>query len=100
MRERTNGLDGSALPLPLVFRPTTACRPPHHQAGSDRLVLSFLFFFLFFSYLLVLIQLYFKNWIVFCVLRLDYMRNRENERKKKNPKERERIDIIVAVIIF
>ena len=52
-----------------------------------------------FSYLLVLIQLYFKNWILFCVLCLDYVRNGENERKK-NPKERERIDIIVAGIIF
>ena len=39
-----------------VRRPTATHPPPHHQAGSVRLVL---FFFLFFSYLLVLIQLYF-----------------------------------------
>ena len=63
MRERTDGLDGSALLPPLIFRPTTTCRPPHHQAGSDRLLFSF-----FFSYLLVLIQRYFKNFILFCVL--------------------------------
>ena len=50
-------------------------------------------------FFLVLIQLYFKNWILFCVLCLDYVRNEENERKK-NPEERERIDIIVAGIIF
>ena len=68
VRERTDGLDGSALPPPLVFRPTTTCRPPHHQAGSDRLLFSFSFSFFFsFSYLLVLIQLYFKNWILFYV---------------------------------
>ena len=86
----------------LVHRPTAARPPPHHQAGSDWLVISFFLFFflfLFFSQLLVLIQLYFKNWILFCVLCLDYVRNGENERKK-NPKERERIDIIVAGIIF
>ena len=53
----------------------------------------------FFPYLLVLIQLYFKNWILFCVLYLDYVRNGENERKK-NSEERERIDIIVTEIIF
>ena len=38
---------------------------------------------------------------MFCVLCLDYVRNEENEEKKKrNPKERERINIIVAGIIF
>ena len=67
----------------------------------ERIVMNF---FLFFSYLLVLIQLYFKNWILFCVLCLDYVRNGENERKKekrkRNLEERERIDIIVARIIF
>ena len=64
--------------------------PPHYRLSSSpppgwvRSACSFFsFLFSFFSYLLVLIQLYFKNWIVFCVLRLDYMRNRENERKKK-----------------
>ena len=61
-----------------IRRPTTACPSPHLQAGSDQLVLFFLF-----SYLLVLIQLYFKNWILFCVLCLDYLRNEENERKKE-----------------
>ena len=45
-------------------------------------------FFLFFSYLLVLIQLYFKNWILFCVLCLDYVRNGENERKKEKKKKK------------
>ena len=44
---------------------TAARRPPHHQAGSDQIVL--FFSFSFFSYLLVLIQFYFKNWILFCV---------------------------------
>ena len=59
-------------------------------------------FSFFFSYLLVLIQLYFKNCFVFCVLCLDYVRNGENERRKKkrNPEERERIDIITASVIF
>ena len=37
---------------------------------------------------------------MFCVLCLDYVRNGENEREKKNPEERERIDIIIAGIIF
>ena len=55
-----------ASPLPLVVLPTD-------RFGSDRLVFFFSFFF---SYLLVLIQLYFKNWILFCVLYLDYVRNR------------------------
>ena len=48
-----------ASPLPLQHL--------HRQAGSDRLV----FFCFFFSYLLVLIQIYFKNWILFCGLCLD-----------------------------
>ena len=47
----------STTRLPLVILPTT-------KLGQVGL---FLFFF-FFSYLLVLIQLYFKNWIFFCVL--------------------------------
>ena len=39
---------------------------PTNRLGSDRLFLIFIFFL---SYLLVLmIQLYFKNWILFCVL--------------------------------
>ena len=39
---------------------------PANRLGSDRLFLSFIFFL---PYLLVLmIQLYFKNWILFCVL--------------------------------
>ena len=39
---------------------------PTNRLGSDRLFLSFIFFL---PYLLVLmIQLYFKNWILFCVL--------------------------------
>ena len=72
----------STAPPPLILLPTT------------KLVQIGLFFFSFFlfSYLLVLIQLYFKNWILFCVLCLDYVRNRENERKKRNLEERERID--------
>ena len=41
---------------------------PTNRLRSDRL-------FFFFSYLLVLIQLYFKNWILFCILCLDYVRN-------------------------
>ena len=63
----------STAPPPLVLLPTT------------KLVQIGLFFFSFFlfSYLLVLIQLYFKNWILFCVLCLDYVRNGENERKKE-----------------
>ena len=68
------------------------------ETGSDRLVL----FFFFFSYLLVLIQLYFKNCILFCVLCFVFglcEKRREWERKK-NPEERERIDIIIAGIIF
>ena len=43
---------------------TTACRPPHQSAW----VRSAPPLFFFFSYLLILIQLYFKNWILFCVL--------------------------------
>ena len=62
--------------------------PPHCRSSSStplswvRSACSFFFFPFFFSYLLVLIQLYFKNWILFCVLCLDYVRNGENERKK------------------
>ena len=41
---------------------TAARRPPHRSAWVRS------FFFFFFSYLLVMIQLYFKNWILFCVL--------------------------------
>ena len=123
-----------ASPPPLIILPT-------NRLGSDRLVLFFFFFFFFsffFSYLLVLIQLYFKNWILFFVLCLDYVRNgvrlacsffllsffhiclfwfnfilrirycfvfglcekRREWEKKKNLEERERIDIIVAGIIF
>ena len=56
----------SAAPLLLVLLPTT-------RVGQISL-------FFFFPYLLVLIQLYFKNWILFCVLCLDYVRNGENEK--------------------
>ena len=49
-----------------VCHATAAHPPPHHQARSNRLVLFFLFSF--FSYFLFMIQLYFKNWILFCVL--------------------------------
>ena len=44
-----------------------------------------------FFFFLVLIQLYFKNWILFCVLCLDYVRNEENERKKIWRREKESI---------
>ena len=63
--------------------------PPHSRSSSStplswvRSACSFFFSLFFFSYLLVLIQLYFKNWILFCVLCLDYVRNGENERKKE-----------------
>ena len=56
----------SATPLPLILLPTTRL---------DQIDLFFFFFFFFFfSYLLGLIQLYCKNWILFCVLCLDYVR--------------------------
>ena len=56
------GRIGLGLQPPLVVLPT-------NRLGLDRLFLSFFFFL---SYLLVLmIQLYFKNWILFCVLCLD-----------------------------
>ena len=58
-RER-HGPPLHASPPPLVVLPTD-------RLGSDR----FFFFLSFFLYLLVLIQLYFKNWILFCVLCLD-----------------------------
>ena len=61
-------------PLPLVLL---------HTTKLGQISLFFFFFPFFFSYLLVLIQLYFKNWILFCVLCLDYVRNGENERKKE-----------------
>ena len=54
--------------------------PPHRHSSSSlpldwiRSAYSFFFFFFFFSYLLVLIQHYCKNWILFCVLCLDYVR--------------------------
>ena len=57
-RERERGLG-----LHRISSISTATHhPPHYQARSNRLG------FFFFSYLLVLIQLYFKNWILFCVL--------------------------------
>ena len=34
-----------------------------------------------------MIKLYFKNWILFCILCLDYVRNGENEREKKKKKK-------------
>ena len=45
---------------------------PHHRSSSPppswvRSAFFFFLFFFFFSYLLVLIQIYFKNWILFCV---------------------------------
>ena len=63
-----------------------ARRPLHHQAGSERLVLSFFFL----SYLLVLIQFYFKNWILFCVLCFVFglCEKREEWEKKKSRGER------------
>ena len=92
-------------PVEISVHHATLPRPPPHRRlsssprpGWARSACSFFFIF-FFSYFFVLIQLYFKNWILFCILCLDYVRNGENERKK-NPKERERIDIIVASIIF
>ena len=45
---------------------STAARHPPHQSTWVRSACSFFFLF-FFSYLLVLIQLYFKNWILFCI---------------------------------
>ena len=60
------GTTMSAAPSPLVLLPTTRL---------GQLGVLFLFFFFFFSYFLVLIQLYFKNWMLFCVLCLDYVRN-------------------------
>ena len=59
MRERERERERLGPPLPLVVLPTI-------RLGQIRL--SFFFLFSFFSYLLVLIQLYFKNWILFCVL--------------------------------
>ena len=48
-------------------------RPLPHHLGQIGIL--FFFSFFFFSYLLVLIQLYFKNWILFCVLCLENVRN-------------------------
>ena len=65
---------------------TAARLPPHYHLSSSPppgWVRSACSFFFFFSYLLVLIQLYFKNWTLFCVLCLDYVRRGENERKKE-----------------
>ena len=79
--ERTNLVEIS------VHHATLPCSLPHCRSSSSpspswvRLTCSLFFFF--FSYLLVLIQFYFKNWILFCVLYLDYVRNGENERKKE-----------------
>ena len=58
-RERERERDWLGPPL-LLSISTAARRPPHQSACS--------FFFFFFSYLLVLIQLYFKNWILYFVL--------------------------------
>ena len=55
--ERTKPMEIGVHQNYLVRRPTAVRPPPHHQIASDRLVL----FFSFFSYLLVLIQLYCKN---------------------------------------
>ena len=54
--------------------PTAAHPPSHHQAGSDQLVL-FFFFFLFFIFACSYSTLFYKNWNLFCVLCLDYVRN-------------------------
>ena len=60
------GIHHAALPHPPPHCHLSSSPPP----GSDQRS-----FFFFFSYLLVLIQIYFKNWILFCVLCLDYVRN-------------------------
>ena len=61
-----------------VRRPTAARPPPHHQVGLDRL------FFFFYIYICLLCE----------------EQQRDSMRKKRNPEERERIDIIVAGMIF
>ena len=85
-REREIGLGLHRMHLHRRSSISTAARCPPHQSAWVRSTCSF-FLFLF-SYLLVLIQLYFKNWILFCVLCLDYVRNGENERKKISGGER------------
>ena len=102
-RERERVCCSSAAPSPMEIKVAKRTKsveisihhaalphlPTHRRSSSSplpgyvKLACSF-FFFSFFSYLLVQIQLYFKNLILFCVLCLDYVRNRENERKKKN----------------
>ena len=57
----------SAAPPILVLLPTT-------RLGQISLLFFFFYLFIYFPYLLVLIQLYCKNWILFCVLCLDYVR--------------------------
>ena len=74
-RERERGEIGLGLHRMHLHRRSsisTAARCPPHQSAWVRSTCSFSFFF---SYLLVLIQLYFKNWISFCVFCLDYVRN-------------------------
>ena len=64
-RRRRNSCRGWSVHQHYLIRRPTAIRSPfHHQIGSDRLVLFFFFF----------IQLYCKNWILFFVLFLDYLR--------------------------
>ena len=58
-----------------VRRPTAARPLPHHQAGSDQLVLFFFFFSFFFIFAYSNSTLFYKNWNLFCVLCLDYVRN-------------------------
>ena len=82
---------------------TTAHLPPHYHLSSSpppgwvRSASFFFFFFFFFSfsfffsYLLVLIQLYFKNFILFCVLCFAfglYEKQREWEEKKIRRRKR------------
>ena len=57
------GVHHVALPRPAPHRHSSSSPPPGWVRSACYLFI--------FSYLLVLIQLYFKNWILFCVLCLD-----------------------------
>ena len=71
--ERTKPVEISvyheALPHPPPHRRSSSFPPPDWVRSACSSCSLF-----FFSYLLVLIQLYCKNWILFCVLCLDYVR--------------------------
>ena len=73
LKDKAGGDWHSPCPL-LPHDHSSSSPPPDWVKSACSSSFSFFFSFFFFPYLLVLIQLYCKNWILFFVLCLDYVR--------------------------